>query len=74
MPHFEGVQHLRNSFGDTKDIDDCWKDRTNTSTPDEVEDGFVVIGDEITAEWVEQLLFLIHPSCKYLASDTHPGR
>lgn len=29
-----------------------WKDRTNTSSPDEVEDGFVIISDEATAEWV----------------------
>lgn len=36
-----------------------WKDRTNTSSPDEVEDGFVIISDEATAEWVYLLLFLI---------------
>lgn len=51
-----------------------WKDRTNTRCPDEVEDGFVTISDEATAEWVYFLLFLIYHVCRSLASDTFPGR
>lgn len=47
-----------------------WKDRTNASSPDEVEDGFVTISDEATAEWVYFLLFLIYHVCRSLASDT----
>lgn len=65
MPHSERVQYFKKRFGDNEDVDDRWKDRSNTSSPDEVEDGFVVIHDETTAEWVRQLLLLIHQLCRY---------
>ena len=74
MPNSERVQYFKKGFGDNEDVDDHWKDRTNTSSPDEVEDGFVVISDEATAEWVRQFLFLIHQRCRYLAADNYQGR
>lgn len=70
--HF--LQKVVNMPYSEKVLVEHWGDRTNTSSPDEVEDDFVVISDEATAEWVYFLLFLIHHSCRVLFSDTFLGR
>ena len=65
MPLFPERDTSGNSLEDIEDMDDHQKNRTTTSSPDEMEDGFVLLSEETTAEWVCPLLILIHFHRRY---------